>query len=58
MMAALDARRQPLYAVLFPFEVEERRALTRHVPGEWTLVGTVRQVTIWRFDGSGAEVSR
>jgi hypothetical protein len=37
--------------VLFPYEVEAQRALTDRVPGTWTLVGTVRQVTIWRFDG-------
>lgn len=49
--AALEARRQPLYAVLFPFEVDEDRVLTERAPGTWTRVGTVRHVTIWRFDG-------
>jgi hypothetical protein len=51
VVAALEKRGQPLHAVLFPYEVEEQRALTDRVPGTWTLVGTVRQVTIWRFDG-------
>jgi hypothetical protein len=55
---ALEDRRQPLYAVLFPFELEERRALTDFLPGTWTLVGAVRDVTIWRFDGPRAGQSQ
>jgi hypothetical protein len=51
VVAALDAQRRPLYAVLFPFEVEERRVLADALPGQWTLAGTVRDVTIWRYEG-------
>jgi hypothetical protein len=57
IVTALEARGQPLYAVLFPSEVE-RRVLIDKLPGEWTLVGTVRYVTIWRFDGSQTDVLR
>ncbi len=41
---------RPIYAVLFPFETKE--ALERHLPGRWTLMGTVRQVTIWRREAA------
>jgi hypothetical protein len=45
--AAMRARGTPLYAVLFPFEV--RDALEERARGNWTEVGAVRQVTIWRW---------
>jgi hypothetical protein len=48
--AAVDAKiRQsgrPYYAVLFPFELDD--ALIQHFPGEWSPVGKVDDVTIWR----------
>jgi len=49
-----EAARQsgrPIYAVLFPFEVED--ALRRTMPGNWTKVQAIEDVTIWRRD-SGA----
>jgi hypothetical protein len=46
----LLASNRPLYAVLFPYEVEEQKALDR-IPGRWELVGKVRQVTVWRLVG-------
>jgi hypothetical protein len=49
--ASIAEHRQPLYAVLFPFEVEESGALTDRMPGAWAQVGTVRHITIWRYDG-------
>jgi hypothetical protein len=45
---AVDNR--PLYAVFFPFEVDERKALDR-IPGRWELAGKVRDVTVWRLVG-------
>lgn len=39
---------RPLYAVLFPFELNDSGALSRHVPGDWKLVGRVDDVTVWR----------
>jgi len=36
----------PLYAVLFPFE----QGATAALPGRWTLVGTVEDVIILRFE--------
>jgi 4-amino-4-deoxy-L-arabinose transferase-like glycosyltransferase len=53
--ARLKARGQPLYAVLFPYETEQFRALTDHLPGRWTKVGFVRQVTVWRLEGPESE---
>jgi hypothetical protein len=36
----------PLYAVLFPFELDT----LKEMPGPWALVGSVDDVTIWRCD--------
>ncbi len=47
--SAIRAARLPLYAVLFPFEIEQG-ALTTHMPGHWTEVGKVEDVTIFRRD--------
>lgn len=54
--AACAAARRPVYAVLFPFEVEDPAwdAFGRHLPGHWTQVGTVREVRIWRLDAPAA----
>lgn len=41
-------KKRPVYAVLFPFELKE--VMETRLPGRWTQVGTVRQVTIWRRD--------
>ena len=46
----LLATNRPLYAVFFPYEVKERKALDR-IPGRWELAGTVRDVTVWRLVG-------
>jgi len=48
VMAPLQASRRPLYAALYPFEVEP--ALKERVPGRWTQVGKVGIATIWRRD--------
>ncbi|MEO5961238.1 MAG: glycosyltransferase family 39 protein [Opitutaceae bacterium] len=46
---AVRAADRPLYAVLHPFEVEDG-ALSKRMPGAWTQIGTVRDVSIWKFD--------
>ena len=48
--AACRTAGRPLYAVLFPNEIEEDNAFTEHLPGTWTKIGAVRQVTVWRYD--------
>jgi hypothetical protein len=40
--------RIPLYAVFFPFEIEEQHAFER-IPGRWARAGRVRNVTVWRL---------
>lgn len=40
---------RPIYAVLFPFELEEVMAKKR-LPGRWTQIGAVRDVTFWRHE--------
>jgi hypothetical protein len=51
MIAELDANARKggerLYAVLFPIDID-MGALQR-LPGAWTQIGTVREVTIWQF---------
>jgi hypothetical protein len=41
---------RPLYAVLFPFEIEQANVLGAVMPGHWRQVGTVSDVTLWRRD--------
>jgi hypothetical protein len=39
-----------IYAMLFPFEIDDLAALRMHVPGDWVKVGTIEHVTVWRLD--------
>jgi hypothetical protein len=48
--AAIRKSGRPLYAVLFPFERDESGVLQRRMPGRWTEVKTLEDVTIWRRD--------
>jgi hypothetical protein len=52
--SALRATGRPLYAVLFPFEISEADVLSRRVPGRWTMVGKVEDVSIFRRDAGAA----
>ena len=45
--ASVRASGRPLYAVLWPFEKD---ALAK-IPGTWTPVGQIDDVTVWRHDG-------
>lgn len=47
VMAAVAAGNRPLYATLFPFEVQPA---LRAVPGHWTQIHSEGQVTIWVRD--------
>ena len=42
--------RLTIYAMLFPFEIDDLAALRMHVPGDWVKVGTIEHVTVWRLD--------
>ncbi len=54
--AACTAAGRPVYAALFPFEIEDPAwgAFPQHLTGHWTQIGAVREVTIWRFDAPPA----
>lgn len=52
---AIRGSKRPLYAVLFPFEVDEMGVLSRRIPGRWNQVGKVQDVTIWRRDFEAAK---
>jgi hypothetical protein len=47
--ASLQSEGRPLYAAVFPFEV----AKLKDLPGHWTRVGSVEDVTIWRLQWAG-----
>jgi len=53
--AAIRGSNRPLYAVLFPFEVEQTGGLEKLMPGRWQEVGRVEDVTIWRRDFGAAQ---
>ena len=46
---ACDSAARPIYAVLFPFEVND--VLSVKIPGRWTKVNSVQDITIWRREG-------
>ncbi len=46
--AAAARAGRPVYAVLFPFELEQ--VFHEHLAGRWTQVGTVDHVTVWRLE--------
>ena len=52
--AAVRRSGRPLYAVLFPFELNDEGALRRSLPGHWTPVGQVEDVTVLRRDADAA----
>jgi hypothetical protein len=41
---------RPLYAVLFPYEIDQENVLGGVMPGRWRQVGAISDVTIWRRD--------
>jgi hypothetical protein len=47
---ALGAGR-PLYAVLFPLEINQLHAFDR-MPGGWTQIGRIRHVTMGKLEAS------
>jgi 4-amino-4-deoxy-L-arabinose transferase-like glycosyltransferase len=52
VQAAGLAGHQPLYAVLFPYEIEELHVFRDYLPGTWTQIGAVRHITFWEYRGT------
>jgi hypothetical protein len=52
VQAAAIANHQPLYAVLFPFEIDELHVFEGYLPGTWTQVGAVKHITFWAYRGT------
>ena len=52
--AACSAEGRPLYALLFPFEIEDQGAFRNHLTGHWTRIAKIRDTSIWRYDSPGA----
>jgi hypothetical protein len=50
VVRACDSAGRPIYAVLFPFEVND--VLSVKIPGRWTKVNSVQDITIWRREGA------
>jgi hypothetical protein len=53
--SAIRAAHRPLYAVLFPYEIEDFDVLRKVMPGRWTEVGKVEDITILRRDFDAAK---
>ena len=53
--SAARAAGRPLYAVLFPFEVDRFGALWKGRPGHWIEIGKVEDVTVLRRDPDAAK---
>ena len=49
--------RLQLYAVLFPYEINDWMAFAR-LPGTWEQVGAIKHVTVWQFRGASEQVAR
>ena len=47
LRAAFERRGGRVYALLFPFEVED---LARRLPGRWKKLGVLRDVTLWELE--------
>jgi hypothetical protein len=52
VQAAAVAAHQPLYAVLFPFEIDERHVFSNALPGRWAQIGAVKHITFWEYRGT------
>jgi hypothetical protein len=52
--AACGQAGRPLFAVLFPFEIDEWHVFEKYAPGPWVQIHAVRHVTIWRHDAAAA----
>jgi hypothetical protein len=52
--AACAAAGRPIYASLYPFEIKDQDAFSKHLPGHWTRMASVHDTTIWRHDSPGA----
>ena len=52
--AACAAAGRPVYAALYPFEIEEQGAFRRHLTGRWVPVARVRDIGVWRYDSAGS----
>ena len=46
--SAIRASGRPLYAVLFPFEMNESHVLEKRMPGRWAPAGSVEDIVIMR----------
>jgi len=44
--SAIEARGYRFFALLFP---DEEKEFARHVPGEWTKIGSMRDLSLWRL---------
>lgn len=51
---AAAAAGEPIYAALFPFEIETQGIFREHFPGAWNKVGEVEGISIFRLDPPSA----
>ena len=53
--SAIRAANRPLYAMLFPYEIEQSDVLRKVMPGRWIEVGKVHDIVILRRDFGAAK---
>jgi hypothetical protein len=56
LAAESSAGRQPLYAVMFPIDLEWN-ASRKNLAGRWSQVGAIGEITMWRFEGLSDDIA-
>ncbi len=54
LAAACAQNQRPIYAALWPSEIDsgDKRAFDDFIPGKWTKLGNVRDVTFWKLEAA------
>jgi len=54
LVTTTNAAKRPLYAILFPFELESLGAFKEHMRGtNWQKIGQVHELTVWHWTPAG-----
>jgi len=56
LMTAAVKTGRPVYAVLFPFELDQEHCFRRGLAGRWSKVATVDDNTIWRLEDAAGDM--
>jgi len=56
LMAVAAKAGRPVYAVLFPFELDQEHCFRRGLAGRWAKIATVDDNTIWRLEDAAGDM--